>query len=212
MEKYATQHLREQINKFIENQKHIPFTMGNVYRVIDMVIQTTGQRMQRALLEVFDHICSFSAENSTAKETWKTNANYMVNRKFIVPRMCSRYEWVLKGNLLKLDWNSYLEKLEDVNKVLCYITGREYDEIRSLRDAVNEKLPLWGEWFEWGFFRCKGFKKGTMHLEFLEEDVWFKFNYEVSKLRGWNLPKKTEKKRKAPQRKSQDEEQPTLFG
>lgn len=212
MEKYATQHLREQINKFIENQKNVPFTMGNVYRVIDMVIQTTGQRMQKALLEAFDHICSFSAENSTAKETWKTNANYMVNKRFIVPWMCSRYEWDLKGNLLKLDWNSHLEKLEDVNKGLCYITGRKYEEIRSLRDAVNEKLPLWGEWFEWGFFRCRGYKKGTMHFEFLEEDVWFKFNYEVSKLRGWNLPKKTEKKRKATQRKSQDEEQPTLFG
>lgn len=25
---------------------------------------------------------------------------------------------------------------------------------------------------------CKGFKKGTMHFEFLDEDVWFKFNYE----------------------------------
>jgi len=78
MEKYATKHLREQINKFIEQQTNVPFTMGNIYRVIDMVIQTNGQRMQKALVEAFDLICSFSAENNTAGEKWKTNANYMV--------------------------------------------------------------------------------------------------------------------------------------
>ena len=30
-----------------------------------------------------------------------------------------------------------------------------------------------------------------MHFEFLDEDVWYKFNYEVAKQRGWALPKKT---------------------
>ena len=33
MEKYATQQLREQINKFIEQQESVPFTMFNIYRV-----------------------------------------------------------------------------------------------------------------------------------------------------------------------------------
>ena len=50
MEKYATKQLREQINKFIEQQESVPFTMCNIYRVIDLVIQTNGQRMNTALL------------------------------------------------------------------------------------------------------------------------------------------------------------------
>ena len=54
-----------------------------------------------------------------------------------------------------------------------------------------------GEWFVWGFFRCRGYKKGTMHFEFPDEDVWYKFNYEVAKLRGWNLPKKSSPKQKS---------------
>lgn len=29
----------------------------------------------------------------------------------------------------------------------------------------------WGVWFIWGFFRCKTYKKGTIHFEFLDEDV-----------------------------------------
>ena len=216
MEKYATQSLRAQINRFIEMQKYVPFTMGNVYRVIDMVIQTTGQRMQKALLEAFDHICSFSAENSTAGEKWKTNANYMVNKKFIVPYICSTYDYDTRKACLSLSWSreGSMSKLEDVNKALCYITGTNYDEVKSLSEAVRKEYPLWGEWFNWGFFRCKGYKKGTMHFEFLDEDVYYKFNYEVSKQRGWSLPKRSEKKRKAPKRKREEDAsgQATLFG
>ena len=36
----------------------------------------------------------------------------------------------------------------------------------------------------------------TMHFEFLDEDVWYKFNYEVAKQRGWALPKKTVSRQK----------------
>ena len=203
MEKYATKHLREQINKFIEQQTNVPFTMNNIYRVIDMVIQTNGQRMQTALVEAFDLICSFSAENTTAGEKWKTNANYMVNRKFIVPYMCKGYHdrYVchgVSGYCTKNGKEAYptvqlegynVEKLEDVCKALCYITGTNYDHVSAL--YYHHDREEWGEWFVWGFFKCKAYKKGTMHFEFLDENVWFKFNYEVAKLKGWALPKKT---------------------
>ena len=209
MEKYATKDLREQINRFVEQQKQVPFTMGNIYRVVDMVIQTNGQRMQKALIEAFDTICSLSAENSTAGEKWKTNANYMVNRRFIVDWMTSsRYSW--EKDRLNLSYGGNCDKLEDVHKALCYITGTDYDNTENLHTAVNRQKPLWGEWFGWGFFKCRGYKKGTMHFEFVDEDVWFKFNYEVAKARGWNLPKKTEKKRKAETKA--ETVQTTLFG
>ena len=203
MEKYATKHLREQINKFIEQQTNVPFTMNNIYRVIDMVIQTNGQRMQTALVEAFDLICSFSAENTTAGEKWKTNANYMVNRKFIVPYMCKGYHdrYVchgVSGYCTRNGKEAYptvqlagynVEKLEDVCKALCYITGTNYDHVSAL--YRHHDCEEWGEWFVWGFFKCKAYKKGTMHFEFLDENVWFKFNYEVAKLKGWALPKKS---------------------
>ena len=210
MEKYATKDLREQINKFIEQQKQVPFTMGNIYRVVDMVVQTNGQRMQKALCEAFDLICSLSAENSTAGEKWKTNANYMVNKKFIVNYMFSNWKWDQEKPYLSLSIGGYKDRLDDVHKALCYITGTNYDDTESLDRAVYNQKPLWGEWFTWGFFRCKGYKKGTMHFEFLDEDVWYKFNVEAAKGKGWSLPKKSEKKRK-PAANAQSS-QTTLFG
>ena len=205
MEKYATEKLRQQINRFIEQQVNVPFTMGNIYRVIDMVIQTNGQRMLSTLEEAFDLICSFSAENSSAGEKWKTNVNYMVNRRFIIPNMADGYEWHYTGSsmwsmakkrvgrpLFHLEWGNYdVKRIMDVCKALCYITGRDYASMPSILNHSDKEE--WGQWFDWGFFRCRGYKKGTMHFEFLDEDVWFKFNYEVAKLKGWALPKKTVK-------------------
>ncbi len=189
MEKYATQKLCEQINKFVEQQTNVPFTMHNIYQVLNMVMQTTKQRMDTALLEAFDMICSFSAENSTAGEKWKTNANYMVNQKFIVPYM-TEYDARWPCHYVKLNYSSNEGKVQDVVKALCYITGTNYDTILSLNTTLYRGEYPWGEWFDWAFFRVKGFKKGTMHFEFLEEDVWMKFNRQVAKQRGWVLPKK----------------------
>ena len=189
MEKYATQKLREQINKFVELQTNVPFTMHNIYQVLNMVIQTTGQRMNTAILEAFDLICSFSDENSTAGEKWKTNANYMVNRKFIVPYMIS-YDPKWPRDYLYLEYGGMANRMEDVCKALCFITGKNYDCVGSLDYFVRDNKLVWGKTFEWGFFRCKGFKKGTMHFEFKDEEVWMKFNREVAKQRGWVLPKK----------------------
>lgn len=136
--------------------------MFNIYRVIELVIQTNGQRMNTALLEAFDLICSFSAENSTAGEKWKTNSDYMVNRKFIVPYMCTGYHdrYVSHGsgyymNITKKGKEAYpfvqiegwsAERMEDVCKALCYLTGTNYDYVRGLRYAHHDK-EAWGEWF-----------------------------------------------------------------
>ena len=192
MEKYATQKLREQINKFVEQQTNVPFTMHNIYQVLNMVMQTTKQRMDTALLEAFDMICSFSSENSTAGETWKTNANYMVNKKFIVPGMTS-YDAQWPTAFVKRSYSSHDMMMQDVIKALCYITGENYDTIPDIRQFLYDNEVQWGTWFNWAFFRVKAFKKGTMHFEFLDEKVWMTFNQAVAEQRGWVLPKKRKK-------------------
>lgn len=185
MEKYATRELREQINRFIEQRQNVPFTMSNIYRVIETVVKTNGQRMTRALCEAFDTICSLSAENSTAGETWKTNSNYMVNRRFICDWMTS---YSYNGQMEVRDWSGHnADKINDVCKALCYMTGTEFSSIGNLGEHVRKTSPEWGKWFEWGFFRCRGYKKGTIHFEFIDENVWARFNQEVAKSKGWKI-------------------------
>lgn len=191
--KFATSKVYEQINAFVEKQQHIPFTMKNVYQMVYILIATQGNRMETALVEAFDHICSFSAENSTAGEKWKTNANYMVNKKFIVPGILQGESYGTKYPYVTLSYyRNGLNKLGDVCTALEYISGKK--EIMSISDAIYNNHFEWGKWYHYGgFFRFKGFKKGTMHLEFIDEDLWMLFNRRVAEIKGWALPKKTEK-------------------
>lgn len=195
--KYVTSSINEELNRFIEKQKSFPFTKNNIFKMIEMIIGTTKDRLDRVLVQAFDKICSFSASNSGAGEKWKTNSNYKVNRKFITDYMCDYETWRedLKKVHVRYDAN---ESMDDIIKALCYMTGTNYDKTSGLRSI--EDRAEWGQWVHWEFFRVKGFKKGTMHFEFLDEQVWQMFNIRVAKIKGWQLPRQTDNKRKGTER------------
>lgn len=190
MEKYLTRKVREDINAFVEKQQNIPFTMKNIYRMVEMIVGTHEERMKQVLVDCFEMICSFSAENSTAGEKWKTNSDYKINKRFIVPYICDS-QW--SPSKVSLSYSSNRQNIADIIKVLCFLTGQNYDDQVLLEDFVRENGMVWGSWYEMenkkskGFFRIRGYKKGTMHFEFLDEDVWHKFNYEVARIKGWQL-------------------------
>ena len=71
-----------------------------------------------------------------------------------------------------------------------------YDRTQDLDSFVYKQNLSFGELYEWGFFKIRGYKKGTMHFEFIDEDLWYKFNSMVAKSRGWELPQNTGKKKK----------------
>lgn len=203
MSRYVTSKVREDINRYMERQQNVPFTMRNIYRMLEVVVKTNGERMKRTLLETFDRICLFSAENSTAGEKWKTNSDYMINRRFVVPGITDSSYLSKSNDVVHLNYRGY-EKVDDIIKVLCYMTGRRYTDSMSLQRFVVHNTLDWGKWYTMnykvthesgqvevldGFFKIRGFKKGTMHFEFLDEEVWARFNMEVARIRGWQLPK-----------------------
>lgn len=231
LKKYATRGLREDINKFVEQQQNIPFTMRNIYHMLEVVVATASQRMDKALLEVFESVTRHYSENRYQVEGWKTNSHYMLNRRFILPNVCA-VGWSGEVATPTFSSGSY-EKVEDMLKALCYITGENYDEKIGLDDfiryrykvvkengnnaldkyytgvkvcikehdhdaairkaeqipgaRVEDSKPQWGQWIEWTFFRIRFYKKGTAHMEFINEDVWALFNQHISRIKGFPL-------------------------
>ncbi|MGL5913474.1 MAG: DUF4942 domain-containing protein, partial [Bacteroidales bacterium] len=195
MEKYVTKGVNETINKFVEQQVHVPFTMRNVYKMIQLIVGTHGNRMNNVIIEAFENICSYAwKENCTGGEHWRTNSDYMVNKRFIIPCLCE-YDTRWASEHVKVRYNSYV-RMDDVVKALCYVTGTRYDDYTALRTFADDAKMEWGKWYEWGFFRIRGYKKGTMHFEFTDEKVWMQFNVKVAEAKGWRLPtaRKTAKK------------------
>jgi len=198
MRKYVTTKVMDEINKFVENQTKVPFTVKNVYKMIEMIVGTHGSRMDKVLTQAFDEICSFSAENSEAGEKWKTNSNYKVNQKFIKPYIC-RFESYYHDNRLRTSHSAY-DAMNDILKALCYMTGTKYEDCRTLDRFCSDINMEWGKWYSWGFFEIRGYKKGTMHFKFQDEKVWMEFNRRVAKIKEWQLPTNTNRKTKGTER------------
>jgi len=204
MQKYATKGLMEDINKFVEQQQSIPFTMKNIYKMIGIVIGTTSQRMDKAILEAFDTITLHHADNRHSVKGWKTNSHYLVGKKFILPNIVSpAKEYGYTKECYNYIDSYKSQTIDDMEKALCYANGLNYDDIcpaydsysrtdtsitrseKILRNSIDKNT--YGEWYESYFFKYKAFKNGNMHFEFKNEDIWATFNQRISKIKGYPL-------------------------
>ncbi|WP_167596597.1 DUF4942 domain-containing protein [Leeuwenhoekiella sp. ZYFB001] len=132
IKKFVTSQVMNDINKFVEQQTHIPFTQKNIYQMMDMIVQTRGQTMNKAIIEAFDAITSYYHENRYNLPGFKTNKHYLVGEKFIFPYMIKEsFHGQPESN-----WSSD-NKMDDINKVLCYLTGRNWDEMLSYHQRIS---------------------------------------------------------------------------
>ena len=139
MAKYATRGLREDINKFVETQEQIPFTMKNIYRMLEVVHGTQGARMDKAILEVFDKVTDYHHDNRKGLEGWKTNSHYLLTQRFIMPRIV-KMGWEGK---IESNWSSSnFEMIDDLIKALCYVTGQDYTKKISLEGFIDYPYKL----------------------------------------------------------------------
>lgn len=188
MQKYVTLSVLEDVNRFVEKNKNTPFTMKNVYKMIEIIIGTHGERMQKVIVQAFDEITSHHHENRYQLEGWKTNDQYRVGKKFILPSQIS----VSYGGRMEANWrmSKHGTDMDDIHKALCYVTATKFDDDNSFRKFINDIQPDFGEKYKWGFFEIKGYKKGTLHCRFLDDKVWDEFNKVACKAKGFHLAEK----------------------
>lgn len=190
MQKYVTSGVMRDINKFVETQTKIPFTMRNIYKMFQIIVGTRQESYNRALEEAIDNFTKHSHDNRFGVEGWKTNSGHMLNKKFI----CEGVAELSYGGRLQVKYDSYNgEKLNDLTKVLCNITGTNYSVIGTLNrfNYTKEKNNCMLEtntWYCWGFFEIKFFKKGTAHIRFKDIDTWYRLNKAYGELKGFSLP------------------------
>ncbi len=186
LSKHTTRGLKEDINKFVEQQTEIPFTMKNIYKMLEIVIGTTGQRMDKAILEVFDRVTEHHHDNRHNIKGWKTNSHFLVGKKFILPNIVSpAKEYGYTSEYYTSLRQSYDGTIPDFEKALCYVTGKNYEETNTVNSRINRNT--YGEWYNSDFFKFKAYKNGNMHFEFADEKIWHQFNQRVAKIKGYPL-------------------------
>ena len=63
LEKYVTSGVMKNINKFVEQQQQVPFTMKNIYQMMNIIVGTREENLQKALIEAVDNLTQFTHEN-----------------------------------------------------------------------------------------------------------------------------------------------------
>jgi hypothetical protein len=183
IEKYVTRGVMEDINKFISSRLNYPFTMKNIYRMIDIIIGTREATMNRAIVEAVDNFTRHTHENRFGVEGWKTNEGHLLNKKFICGWIA---ETCFRGDLRVNTSSRNTTDILDLMKALCFILGIDFETIESPYD-VNRKSIVSNTWYDWGFFEFKLFKKGTGHFRFKDEKVWEMLNRSYAKIKGSTL-------------------------
>lgn len=183
--KYATSGVMSDINSFIESRKNYPFTVRNVYRMIEIIHGTRSQVMSKAIVTAVDEFTRYTHENRFGVEGWKTNSGYLLNKKIIVGNVA---EANFRGSLRFKFGGRSVEAIIDLIKALCYLTGRNFNDLTSHYD-FNYLTP--NTWYDWGdLFDFKVFKKGTAHFKFKREKDWEILNREYAKAKGQVLPER----------------------
>lgn len=189
LDKYVTSGVMKDINSFVENQKNVPFTMKNIYKMCEIIAGTRQHTFNKSLEEVVDYLTRHTHENRYNVEGWKTNSGYLLNRKIIIPYMFE-YSW---GGYLSPSYSRHRDGISDLIKVICNIVGENYDNIEDLYNFCSVKKMQPNEWHDWGFFEIKGFKKGTIHMKFKDEKTWAAVNQAYAKIKGFTLPETIKK-------------------
>lgn len=184
-EKFMTSKVREDFHKWMQDQGNIALTKNNIEAFIQNLFKKSGSIMDSTIQEVFDDFTKYHEENRVYIEGWKTNSSWKVNKKVILPYRI-RSNW----------WTSYTaERTDDIDKVMCYLTWKPIESIVTIQKWVSEHDP--GEEFTTTFFKCRYYKKQTLHITFLDSKLHDDFTMKAVYGKGWLPPKEKEKYEKS---------------
>lgn len=86
-------------------------------------------------------------------------------------------------------WERRKNEMNDLYKALSFVSGKKINEAvyNPFENEVVKKCEDFGTWYQFDWFRVKFFKKGTMHFEFTDINVWYRFNLIAAKAKGWRI-------------------------
>ena len=195
LEKYMTSKARSDFNSYLNEQGSLGITKDNIQSFISVIFQNRFMLLEKSIDEVFDMFTKYYDENRCHIEGWKTNDKWKVNKKVILPN-CIELPWSGVG-FYKANYSRYSE-FTDIEKCMCYLTGKNFENIKQIEDTIKEISVGDSDWQDTEFFEIRCYKKGTIHLKFKDEWLWQEFNMRACEGKNW-LPeaeKKEWKKKK----------------
>jgi 16S rRNA G966 N2-methylase RsmD len=173
-------------NNIIKQFSDMEFSINNINLLYEYLLNNVNELFKNAIFKLFDEITerhSFYPEtekNVYLFNGWKSNNGYKINNRFIL-RFHNAYNHYLANFETK-------SKLDDIEKVFSYFNnGIAPDQpiSKSYNDWYHNKI---GNIFENSMFKCRIFKKGTIHFHVKDDALLRRFNVYVGRARAWLPP------------------------
>lgn len=187
-ERYMAGKVKRDFRQICEERGAALFNKESIRSLLKDLIMNRETIFKECLLDVTENLTKYDIKNKEAVEGWKTNDAYKINKRVIIP-YCIQYDDCL-GFQHGYGYNSDL--LRDLDSVLCQLSNKSIDKIiqidRALTDKFAENRKGGDCRCESTFFKIKFFKKQTIHLEFIDEELRQDLNIKMAEYRGWELP------------------------
>jgi hypothetical protein len=163
------------------------FSYFNIFQLLEDLTKQTVTGVEREIIKLFDDFVRYSMDtpgNTHLFNGWKTNSCYKVGKKVIVPWFRAWTDW---GTFNPENYDNG-RRLYDIEKVFDLLDGKKTDhsDIISVMRVVKTTGQTWN--IRTKYFDVSFFKKGTMHLVFLNDDLLKKFNLFGSQRKNWLPP------------------------
>ncbi len=182
----TTSDFQKTFKEFAISQSAMAFNEHNVKELIYMFFFNRENIMKDAVVQVFDFATGYHEKNRIHSEGWKTNKSYRLNKRIIIP------DGVLYEDNKFKPYPRIDVFLNDIDKVLSWLSGVRFEEgVRTYWDLDGfcfncSRYNLdYTRPFTTRFFRVKIFKKGTLHLDFLDLDLLNTFNKVAAEGKNW---------------------------
>lgn len=194
-----TEGLREKYIGLIREMVNYDFSRYNINLITQKMTAELSKGVHDTIIELFDTLSREYAyiednnNNIHYYNGWKSNKAHKINKKVIIP--CTN----LFNGSYSLNYSSYNKSnqfnfdvayklLADIEKSLNYLSGCVSASVnleKELRDAIaagrNRKINL-------KYFTVDFFKKGTVHITFIDTILLEKLNIYGSRKKGWLPP------------------------
>lgn len=182
-----TSNLNHSYRMKVSELSEYDFSVYNIKTLQIEMSQDLIKGIEDCIIEIFDklsHQYSYSNEfgnNIHYYNGWKTNKSWYINKKVILPCMNAFSRW---NGEFRSDYYLITE-LGDIEKALNYLDGG-LTEGRNLESALDNAARM-GQTrkIKLKYFYVTFYKKGTCHIEFIDEDLLKKLNIFGSQQKGW---------------------------
>ena len=168
---------------------NLDFTKNNIRMFVLNLIEGYEDTLTEAVVEIFDKMTirhcmddGERSENIHYFNGWRTNKAFKVGKKVILPIYASYGSPFVGWSGWKLDYQAE-RTLNDIDIVMNYFDGMRKHV--TISEALREAFKDGENTCESSYFRIKVHKKGTIHLNFLSEDILRRFNVTACKGKGW---------------------------